>query len=71
MRGVYYNKIGDNERKVGFVAQEIETILPEVVATIPGEDIKTVSYGNIVAVLVEAIKELRTEVNTLKNKIGE
>jgi len=61
LRGVYYNM--DGEAGTGVIAQEIENILPEVVKD--GE-YKTVAYGNIVGVLIEAIKELRNEVKELK-----
>jgi hypothetical protein len=43
-------------RQVGVIAQEMEKILPEVVAT-DGEGYKSVEYGHIVPVLIEAIKE--------------
>ena len=50
---------------VGVIAQEIEKILPMVVNETDG--IKSVSYGNIVGLLIEAIKELQKEVADLKN----
>lgn len=65
MRGTSFDMNG--KRSIGLIAQELETVLPEVVTD--GE-FKTVSYGNIIAVLVEAIKELNSEVKELKNKLG-
>lgn len=65
LRGVYYNRIGEVERKIGVIAQEIEQILPEVVHT-DGDGMKSVSYGNIVGLLIEAIKELSSEIDSLK-----
>lgn len=61
IRGTYFDIHGT--RSIGVIAQEIETILPEVVTE--GE-YKTVSYGNIVGLLIEAIKELNSEVELLK-----
>ena len=61
MRGVSYTKSA--EKGVGVIAQEIEKVLPEVVHD--GE-YKSVAYGNIVGVLIEAIKELKKEVDQLK-----
>jgi len=61
LRGVFFTK--DGEAGTGVIAQEIENILPEVVKD--GE-YKSVAYGNIVGVLIEAIKELRNEVKSLK-----
>ena len=63
MRGVFFIKGG--RASVGVIAQEMETVLPEVVHTNP-EGYLSVAYGNIVGVLIEAIKELRAEVETLK-----
>jgi len=69
MRGVYFNlKEGDDtSRKVGVVAQEIQEVLPEVVSEgIDEEKLLSVSYGNVVGVLIEAIKELKAEIEELK-----
>jgi hypothetical protein len=62
LRGVYFDR--DGVRKTGVIAQEIEEILPEVVNN-DGE-YKSVAYGNIVGVLIEAIKEIRLELDSLK-----
>lgn len=63
LRGVSFTR--DNQLEIGVIAQEVETIIPEVVQT--GENgYKTVSYGNIVGLLIEAVKELSNEVNKLK-----
>jgi hypothetical protein len=61
MRGVYFNR--DGEAGTGVIAQEVENILPEVVKD--GE-YKSVAYGNMVGILIEAIKELKAEVESLK-----
>jgi transcriptional regulator len=65
LRGVWYNKIGKDERKVGVIAQEVEEVLPEVVHT-DTEGMKAVDYGKMVGVLIEAIKELKQEIEELK-----
>jgi len=64
MRGVYFDK--DGRSSTGVVAQEIEKVLPEVVHD--GE-YKSVAYGNIVGVLIEAIKELQAKVDKLEKRI--
>ena len=65
MRGVSY-KMKDTKRKsLGVIAQEIENILPETVSK-NNNGSKTVSYNNIIAVLIEAIKELKEEIDRLK-----
>ena len=65
LRGVWYNKIGEEDRKVGVIAQEVEKVLPEVVST-DGDGMKAVDYGKMVGVLIEAIKELKQEIEELK-----
>jgi hypothetical protein len=50
---------------VGVIAQEIEKVLPEVVAT-REDGFKAVKYDRIVPLLIEAIKELKAEVDALK-----
>lgn len=70
LRGVTYNRIDiENEPKQsGVIAQEVEKVLPEVVHT-NDDGIKSVSYGNMVGLLIEAIKDLKEEVETLKDEI--
>ena len=63
LRGVRYDRIDNNETQIGLIAQEIEKIIPEVVYEVNG--VKSVSYGNIVALLIEAIKEQQIQINTI------
>ena len=68
MRGVTFNRTDfDGEKQMGVIAQEVEKIIPEVVKEDDSEEkIKSVAYGNMVGVLIEAIKELKAEVEELK-----
>ena len=68
MRGVNYNKIGEEKREVGVIAQEVLEVLPEVVHQ-DEQGMYSVAYGNIVGVLIEAIKELTKEVEDLKKQL--
>jgi len=52
---------------VGVIAQEVEAILPEIVAT-RDDGFKAVKYDRLVSLLIEAIKELKQEVDELKKK---
>jgi hypothetical protein len=69
LRGVEFNKIGEDKKSIGVIAQEIEKILPEVVRQ-DDKGMKSVAYGNITAVLIEAIKEQQKQIDELKNKLN-
>jgi hypothetical protein len=64
LKGVEFKKIEDGSSHIGVIAQHVEKVLPEVVSEING--VKTVAYGNMVGLLIEAIKELTNEVRSLK-----
>ena len=74
MRGVYYKEIETDRPRTGVIAQEVEKVLPEVVhddkETNPetGEttSTKAVDYGNMVGLLIEAIKEQQNEIERLR-----
>ena len=68
LRGVSYNKIGESEKKVGVIAQEVLEVLPEVVSQ-DSEGTYSVAYGNITAVLIEAIKQQQLQIDELKAEI--
>jgi hypothetical protein len=53
---------------IGVIAQELEEILPEVVIT-RDNGYKAVKYEKIIPLLIEAIKELKAEVDDLKSKV--
>jgi hypothetical protein len=66
MRGVSFTK--DGELGSGVIAQELEQVAPELVMTNDDEmQTKSVAYGNVVGYLIEAIKELKQEIEELKN----
>ncbi|MBO6496048.1 MAG: tail fiber domain-containing protein [Roseivirga sp.] len=67
LRGVRYNWKDESrpENKIGFIAQEVEAVLPELVHT-RENGFKGVNYAEMTAVLVEAVKELSAEVEALK-----
>ena len=74
LRGVSYKWIATDKPSIGVIAQEVEEVIPEVVLTnrdtnpSTGEttEIKSVDYGKIVGVLINAINELKAEVDALK-----
>jgi hypothetical protein len=70
LRGVTYIRVDteDKSRKMGVIAQETEKVLPEVVQQ-DDNGRYSVAYGNIVGVLIEAIKEQQLQIEELKLKI--
>lgn len=64
LRGVTYERIDTGERQTGVIAQEVQAVLPE--AVMDGGEHLSVAYGNLVGLLIEAIKELKDEVDALK-----
>jgi hypothetical protein len=63
----YYSMKGSGQKQIGFIAQELKVILPEVVE---GEDGSMgISYGNMVALLVEGVKELAKMVYSLGHRV--
>jgi hypothetical protein len=67
LRGVTFEK--DNRQGLGVIAQEVEEVIPEVVHT-SEEGMKSVAYGNMVGVLIEAIKEQQKQIEELKAQIN-
>ena len=64
LRGVSYNRKDTDEKQIGVIAQEVLEVIPEVVKET--KEGLAVSYGNIVGVLIEAIKELSAEIEQIK-----
>ena len=66
MRGVLYTNINTEVDGIGVIAQEMLEICPQVVQDNNG--MLSVAYGNLVGVLIEAIKELSGKVAALESK---
>ena len=60
----------DVPRQTGVVAQEVEKTLPEAVSKDPETGHLHVAYGNMVGLIIEAIKELSSEMDAIKEVIN-
>lgn len=74
----------DQSEQVGVIAQEVETVLPQIVKSAPfdtkyvegkevsisGENYKTVQYEKLIPLLIEAIKEQQGQIESLTNEIN-
>lgn len=77
MQGVYYNMKKEHaaehedhtRQRIGVLAQDIQNILPEVVSYCEEDDRYSVDYGNITAILIEAIKDQQNIIEDLKSRI--
>ena len=78
LRGVYFNwnkksfpnKDFSDKMELGFIAQEVEKVLPEVVSKDKTpEEYRSVKYDKVVALLVEAIKEQQKQIDSLKIQV--
>jgi hypothetical protein len=67
LNGYTFTYKSDKTRAAGVIAQEVEQVLPEVVHGEEGS--KSVSYGNMVSLLIEAVKEQQQQIEGLKEQL--
>ena len=80
LNGYYYTPnetaqslgVDNNGLEVGISAQEVEAVLPEIVAdSVIGKGYKTVMYERLTPLLIEAVKELTEKVEKLELRLNE
>jgi hypothetical protein len=67
--GYTFTRIDTGVRQTGVIAQEVNVVLPEAVGQ-NSDGTLSVSYGHMAGLIIEAIKELREQVEELKRKVG-
>ena len=70
LKGVTYTRNSTMKTEIGMIAQDVKAVVPELVEIMEGEDNKydvpdmhTLSYERVVPLLIEAIKELKTQLD--------
>ena len=67
IKGITFNSDGVSYRRTGVIAQDVQTVLPEAIhANSDGH--LSVAYGNMMGLIVEAIKELNQKFNNMEDK---
>lgn len=64
LTGVTFTMAGSDVRQMGLIAQDVQAVAPE--AVVEAEGVLRLAYGNLIGLLVEAIKDLAQEVDQLK-----
>ena len=64
LRGVSFDWKENGKKSYGVIAQELQEVLPDLVKN---AEVKSVNYNGIIGVLIEAVKELKKEIEELKN----
>ena len=67
IEGVSFNWKENNRPALGVIADQVEEIIPELVH---GDDPKTVNYNGLIGLLIEAVKEQQTQIDSLKNRLS-
>lgn len=70
LTGYIYDRIDLNKKQTGLIAQDVQKVLPEAVSE-DTNGMLGVAYGNLIGLLVESIKKLSEEVDSLKEQLKE
>jgi hypothetical protein len=71
LRGIQYNKIGNNNKEIGVIAEEVYDILPQIVNVDDENQPSSVSYGRLTALLIEVVKKQDEQIENLTKRIEE
>jgi hypothetical protein len=70
LQGKYFHWKNDPQgpKQIGLIAQEVEKVVPEAVFTNDIDGYKGINYNEVTAILVEAVKELQQQVESIKEE---
>jgi len=69
LTGKMYNYKDSKNTSYGLIAQEVETVIPDIVET-DGTNIRSIAYTELIPFIIEALKELDAKVETLSKNLG-
>ncbi len=69
LEGVSFKWKKNSQPNLGLIAQDLEEVFPELVSTNENTGLKSVQYGNLVAPLIEAVKEQQKKIQELEDRI--
>ena len=68
LQGIYFNMINDSKQQLGLIADDVKVVIPQVI--VESDDVNYLCYDKLVALLIEGIKEIKSRVEILENKIS-
>jgi hypothetical protein len=72
LQGVSYDRKGDGRHEIGVIAEDVDRVVPEIVAKDPkSREIQGVDYSRLSALLIEAVKTQQAEIDALKTEVQE
>jgi hypothetical protein len=71
IRGYSFDWKADGRADVGIIAQEVEAVYPEIVHTNPATGTKSVEYSNLIAPMIEAMREQQEMIDSQQREIDE
>jgi endosialidase-like protein len=72
LQGVSYERTSDGKHEIGVVAEDVDRVIPEVVAHDPEtHEVEGVDYSRLVALLIEAVKSQQVEIERLKSQMAQ
>jgi hypothetical protein len=71
LQGRAFNWKSNGRPDVGLIAQDVEKVFPELIATDKQSGLKSVEYGNLIAVLIEAVKEQQKGIQRLEAEVAQ
>lgn len=70
LKGVTYDRLDNNEHESGLIAEWTEEVLPELVTRDTNGDVVGIKYTKLTSYLIEAVKELKAELDELRKNNG-